>query len=124
MYYRMGEGDGDLGPSQALALSEIAAVSSITMGELARRTGTTKSTTSNLVRRLEELKLVERRHNTTDDRREVFLVLTAAGRAMVRKMPKRSASPVYRGLQKMSTADVKELHRLLALLIDSTKTKT
>ena len=86
------------------------------MGELADRLAIHLSTASNLVRRLEELKLVTR-SRSREDQRVVQLGITAAGRRKVEQAPKPSMGLLQQALSEMPPGELdalgSELDKLL-----------
>ena len=96
-HYRNVEKRSGLGGAQVWALAEIDAEHGITVGTLAEKLAIHLSTASNLVRRLEELKLVTR-NRSRKDQRVVQLALTAAGRRKLEQAPKPSMGLLQQAL--------------------------
>jgi len=90
--------------AQLWAMERIAATRGLTPGDLARELAIHPSTASNLLARLEELKLVERRRLHADQRR-VQLYLTARGHAVIAKAPR-----PLKGVLQQALADMPALH--------------
>ena len=115
-HYRRVEERSGLGGAQVWALSEIDAAQGLTVGELAKKLAIHVSTASNLVRRLEELKLVTR-NRSRKDQRVVQLAATAAGRRKLELAPKPSMGLLQQALSEMPPAELAtlggELDRLL-----------
>ena len=74
------------------------------------------STASNLLARLEELKLVQRTRGEMDHRR-VQLYLTAKGQAVLAKAPRPLRGVLQQGLQDLPPASLTALRRRLSELI-------
>ena len=96
-HYRSVEKRSGLGGAQVWALAEIEAEHGITVGALADKLAIHLSTASNLVRRLEELKLVTR-SRSRQDQRVVQLAVTAAGRRKLEQAPKPSMGLLQQAL--------------------------
>src|SRR4051812_40168332 len=108
-HYRRVEESSGLGGAQVWALSEIAATDGgLTVGELADKLAIHLSTASNLVRRLEELKLLTR-SRSREDQRVVQLTVTAAGRRKIEQAPKPSMGLLQQALSEMSGAELAAL---------------
>jgi len=107
-HYRRVEERSGLGVAQLWALAEIDAAQGLTVGELADRLAIHLSTASNLVRRLEELKLVTRARSRRDQR-VVQLSATAAGRRKLEQAPKPSMGLLQQALSEMSGAELASL---------------
>lgn len=104
-HYRRVEERSGLGGAQVWALAEIEATAGLTMGELADRLAIHLSTASNLVRRLEELKLVTR-NRSREDQRVVQLAVTAAGRRKLEQAPKPSMGLLQQALSEMPAGEL------------------
>ncbi len=74
----------DLTFPQALVLTVLGEEGAMPISRLARQTGSANSTVSGIVDRLEKLKLVER-VRSEEDRRVIYVALTARYRAMQEK---------------------------------------
>jgi DNA-binding MarR family transcriptional regulator len=77
----------NLSTSQLLVLELLAEGSAQTVGSIADRVGLAQATVTSMVDRLEARGLVSRKRSETD-RRQVNVVLTAAGRALQAEAPK------------------------------------
>jgi DNA-binding MarR family transcriptional regulator len=108
-HYRRVEERSGLGGAQVWALSEIeASEGGLTVGELAEKLAIHLSTASNLVRRLEELKLVTR-NRSREDQRVVQRGVTAAGRRKLEQAPKPSMGLLQQALSEMSAGELETL---------------
>lgn len=111
-HYRRVEERSGLGGAQLWALAEIAGARNLTVGDLARKLAIHLSTASNLVKRLEELGLVERNRGGTDQR-VVRLAATATGRRRLQRAPKPSAGLLQQALMDMDARELAALHAQL-----------
>jgi len=102
--------------AQLWAMERIAARNGLAPGDLARELAIHPSTASNLLARLEELKLVERRRLHADQRR-VQLYLTAKGRAVMAKAPRPLKGVLQQALADMPSAHLATLHEGLEELL-------
>jgi len=107
-HYRRVEERSGLGGAQVWALAEVEAQQGLTVGELADRLAIHLSTASNLVRRLEELKLVTR-SRSREDQRVVQLAVTAAGRRKLEQAPKPSMGLLQQALSEMPPGELAAL---------------
>jgi MarR family transcriptional regulator, temperature-dependent positive regulator of motility len=73
----------DLTPRQLLILAAVANQDGMTQIELARRTGVDRMTISDVLRRLEKRRLLQRRRSKKDTR-AILLTITEAGRSVLR----------------------------------------
>jgi DNA-binding MarR family transcriptional regulator len=105
-----------LSAAQLFALNKLAEGGAGSLGELAGRTFTHQSSVSVVVQRLVERDLVRRQASRVDGRR-VELVLTAAGRALLRRAPQAAQDQLIAGLQRLSSAERRRLARTLARLV-------
>ena len=78
--------DSNLSTSQLLVLELLAEDSTQTVGSIAERVGLAQATITNMVDRLETKGLVERQRSESD-RRQVNVILTAAGRDAQARAP-------------------------------------
>lgn len=115
-HYRRVERGSGLGGAQLWALAEVVSPPGLTLGELARRLAIHLSTASNLVTRLEELGLVERRRAAADQRK-VCISATAAGKRALRRAPRPSAGLLQEALMRMSPRELRSLRSDLACLL-------
>jgi DNA-binding MarR family transcriptional regulator len=97
-------------------MERIAATRGLAPGDLAHELAIHPSTASNLLARLEELKLVQRTRGEMDHRR-VQLYLTAKGQAVLAKAPRPLRGILQQGLQDLPPASLAALHRRLDELI-------
>jgi len=107
-HYRRVEELSGLGGAQIWALAEIESAQGLAVGELADRLAIHLSTASNLVRRLEELKLVTRARSRKDQR-VVQLAVTAAGRRKLEQAPKPSMGLLQQALSEMTGPELASL---------------
>ena len=116
-HYRRVEESSGLGGAQVWALSEIASSEGgLTVGELAEKLAIHLSTASNLVRRLEELKLLTR-NRSREDQRVVQLSVTAAGRRKIEQAPKPSMGLLQQALSEMTGGELETLGNELDKLL-------
>jgi len=101
--------------AQLWALAEVAAAPGIRVTALARALSLHQSTTSNLVERLEERKLL-RRARAADDQRGVRLHLTAAGKRLVAQAPQPLKGILPHALERLSEEDLALLRQQLRQL--------
>ena len=104
------EVDAAVGASaaQLFVLEHLAAVPAASIGELAERTMTDRSSVSTVVDRLAARGLVARRPAATDRRRAEVRV-TAAGRALLTRAPKPPTARLVAALKSLSPAVVDQL---------------
>jgi len=102
--------------AQLWAMERIAATHGLAPGDLAHELAIHPSTASNLLARLEELKLVHRARGEMD-RRRVRLYLTAKGQAVLAKAPRPLRGILQQGLQDLPAASLTALHKRLGELI-------
>jgi len=107
-HFQQVEKSAGLGGAQVWALSIVKARPGIGVGELARTMDVHQSTASNLVKGLNERKLL-RIERATEDRRAVHLRLTAVGGLVLRKAPTPFAGVLP---QALAALDEKTLRRL------------
>lgn len=74
----------DLSLPQAMALSQVAEVGPLTVGELTKRLGRSQATTSHLIAQLEKKGLLERRDDPADARRTTVAVAKAGAKLLAR----------------------------------------
>ena len=99
-------------PAQFSVLMVLRACRSLDQISLARRAGFDRSTTTVIVRRLDELRLLVRRPHAKDARRKI-LSLTRAGRTLLRRVEQLVARA---GIRLCSPLDPKECDVLIRLL--------
>lgn len=115
-HYQWIERECGLSGAQLWALSEISAAPGIKVSVLARELGIHMSTASNLLRRLEELALVERLR-IGEDHRVVQLKLTSKGEKILQLAPKPLVGILQQALADLAPARLANLHTDLAELI-------
>ena len=103
---RAAEKNVGLSGAQVFILQQLASVDALSVNDVAARTFTHQSTVSEVVQRLVEKKLVERRQSKQDGRR-AELSLTPAGAAHLRKLS---------GVRGAKSGDELFQHRLIAAL--------
>jgi MarR family transcriptional regulator, organic hydroperoxide resistance regulator len=103
--------------AQLWTMERIAATRGLAPGDLARELSIHPSTASNLLARLEELRLVQRRRGEIDHRR-VQLYLTAKGQAVLSKAPRPLKGVLQQALQDLPPASLAGLRKRLSELID------
>jgi len=102
--------------AQLWAMERIAATQGLTPGDLARELAIHPSTASNLLARLEALKLVERRRRHADQRR-VQLYLTARAQAVLAKAPRPLKGVLQQALADLPPTHLATLHKGLEELL-------
>jgi DNA-binding MarR family transcriptional regulator len=102
--------------AQLWAMERIAATRGITPGDLARELAIHPSTASNLLARLEALKLVER-HRRHADQRRVQLYLTARAQAVLAKAPRPLKGVLQQALADLPPTQLARLHKGLDELL-------
>jgi DNA-binding MarR family transcriptional regulator len=122
-HYRHVEEKSSIGGAQLWALSEIAAEPDLSVGDLARRLAVHISTASNLVGRLEELGLVERKR-VSRDQRVVQLSATALGRRTVKSAPQPAMGLLQQALLDLPPERLKALRRELAEVLARMKLRS
>lgn len=103
--------------AQLFVLHEVGATTGLSINELAARTLTDQSSVSVVVTRLVERGLVKR-HRSRADGRRMEVVLTPAGRALLRRAPEIAQARIIAGLARMPARDRAALARLLTGLVD------
>lgn len=111
-----------IGGAQVWALSHIEAHPGIKPGELARALAIHPSTASNLVGELEQLRLITRQRQKTNQR-VVELCATSKGLRILKRAPRPLIGVLQQGLSDQSVADLQALHRYLGKLVASMKSK-
>jgi DNA-binding MarR family transcriptional regulator len=104
--------------AQLFVLRQIDAVPGVSIGELAARTLAGQSTVSEVVARLVARGLVTRRPSPTDAR-QVQLVLSARGRAIVQSTEPTAQERLAEGLASLPAAERDELARGLERWLES-----
>jgi DNA-binding MarR family transcriptional regulator len=105
----------DVTMSQAKVLFLVYGLGPLRMSDLTARLGVTPSTTSELVERLVEAGLVERRDDPAD-RRSVILTMTGAGAASLDRMRELNARQLEVLLDRVSDDDLAVVDRALHIL--------
>ena len=122
-HYRVVEDKASIGGAQLWALSEIAGAPDTSVGDLARRLAVHISTASNLVGRLEELGLVERKR-VSRDQRVVQLAPTALGRRTLKAAPQPTMGLLQQALLDLPPERLKALRRELAEVLARMKVRS
>ena len=107
-----------LSGAQLFVLQQLARAPASSVEELAARTLTDQSSVSVVVTRLAARNLVLRRRSPHDGRR-VEILLTARGRALLRRAPRSAQEKLVAGLHKMTPAQLTRLALSLRLLVKS-----
>jgi len=105
--------------SQAHALTELAAMGSLTQSELGSALRLSKSTVSRLVGQLEEHGWVERDRGQPDDGRVVRLRLTVAGTRVSGRVAKARRARMARLLERIPEPDRGAVLRALNILVEA-----
>lgn len=108
--------------AQLWAMERIAATRGLAPGDLARDLAIHPSTASNLLARLEALKLVERRRGHADQRR-VQLYLTARGQAVMAKAPRPLKGVLQQALADLPASHLVTLRKGLDELLAAMRTR-
>ena len=108
--------------AQLWALSHVAASPGIKVGELAAARALHQSTASNLLRRLERLRLVSRKR-ARGDQRTVQLFATPRGEQVVARAPRPRIGVLQQALSDLPAKTLVRLRRDLAELVAAMKTK-
>jgi DNA-binding MarR family transcriptional regulator len=122
-HYRDVEESASIGGAQLWALSEIAAAPDLSVGDLARRLAVHISTASNLVGRLEELGMVERKRVSTDQR-VVQLAPTALGRRTIKAAPQPAMGLLQQALLDLPPERLRSLRRELTEVLSRMKLRS
>jgi DNA-binding MarR family transcriptional regulator len=104
---------GGLTPMQLMILQVLAGETRLTASDLSRRVSLTAATLSGMLDRLEERGLLQRQRDDRDRRRQ-WLLLSAAGRDLVRQAPS-LLPPEFR--QRFAALPDWERHSLTAALL-------
>jgi DNA-binding MarR family transcriptional regulator len=111
----IGLADGGLTTTQRLALIELVDSGPLRLGALAERIGATDPTVSRAMDGLVDTGIVERQADP-DDRRAVLHVVTAKGRAWVKRRRTEVAAALDEALARLTPADRARLLRLVSRL--------
>src|SRR3954470_15677396 len=109
------EAGGERSPSQAAALTTIAAYGPLTPSELAQRERIQRPTATRVLARLEQAGLLERAGDPAD-RRSTLITATAAGRALLAAQRERKDAFLARRLDGLSASELATLDRAAAIL--------
>jgi DNA-binding MarR family transcriptional regulator len=109
------EAGGELSPSQAAALTTIAAHGPLTPSELAQRERIQRPTATRVLARLEEAGLLDRAGDPAD-RRSSLISATPAGRALLAAQRERKDAFLARRLDRLGPDELATLERATALL--------
>jgi DNA-binding MarR family transcriptional regulator len=116
-HYHFVERNCGVSGAQLWAMERIGATRGLAPGDLAHELAIHPSTASNLLARLEELKLVHRTRAEMDHRR-VHLYLTARGQAVLAKAPRPLKGVLQQALQDLPPASLAALSKRLSELIE------
>jgi DNA-binding MarR family transcriptional regulator len=105
-----------LSAAQLFVLEQLRASSAASLGQLAERTLTDRTSVAAVVERLEEAGLVAT-ERSIDDRRRVLVHITAAGRQKLRAAPAAPTMLLLRALERMSRDEVRALDEQLGRLV-------
>jgi DNA-binding MarR family transcriptional regulator len=106
----------DLSGAQLFVLQQLRRAPASSVDELATRTLTDQSSVSVVVARLHARGLVTRRRSR-DDGRRVEILLTARGRALLKRAPRPAQEKLVAGLAKMTSAEIARVATSLRLLV-------
>jgi len=115
-HYHFVERNCGVSGAQLWAMERIEATRGLAPGDLAHELAIHPSTASNLLARLEELKLVHRTRAEMDHRR-VHLYLTAKGQAVLERAPRPLRGVLQQALQDLPPASLAALRKRLDELI-------
>lgn len=104
--------------AQLFLLQQLAERDGLSVNELAERAGTHQSTVSLVVSRLVRAKLVRKTRSSTDARRTV-LTLTSAAVRLLRNAPVPPATTLLRAVQQLSNGQAQSLATSLRALVDA-----
>ncbi len=106
--------------AQLWAMSEIGANPGIKVGQLAKELAIHQSTMSNMLDRLEELRLITR-ERIADDRRVVTVFLTPNGAKSLKAAPKPTEGVLQSALSTLSGRRLQSLHQHLDEVVHALK---
>ena len=121
-HYQSVERRAGISGAQLWALARVAESPGLNVGALAKSLAIHQSTASNLLRKLQQLSLVERRRRGKDQR-SVQIFATGKGRALLRRSPQPLIGVLQQALMDLPEANLASMHRQLAALIASMKGK-
>ena len=101
--------------AQLFVLEQLAAAPAVSIGHLASRTLTDRSSVSVIVDRLVAARLVTR-VKSSGDRRRAEVRITRAGRTVLQHAPTPPAQMLVAALKRMSASDVRKLGAVLSTL--------
>lgn len=110
--------EAGLSAAQLFVLAELAHSSAASLGDLADRTMTDRSSVAAVVERLEEAGLVEAQR-AEDDRRRVHVRLTSAGRRRLASSAPAPTVLLVDALESLPSGEVAGLTRHLTVLLDA-----
>lgn len=106
-----------LTPAQLICLRELNDAGELAIGALARRVGSSGTTLTGVIDRLEAKGLVQRRRSPLD-RRSVRLTITEAGKAALGRLPDGKLDPFFESVESLSRADMDQLDLLLSQIAE------
>lgn len=121
-HYQQVERQSGVSGAQLWALAHIAAHPGAKAGELARALAIHASTTSNLIGRLDALRLIKRKR-IGRDQRTVQLYLTTNGTNALKRAPRPLIGVLQQALSELSERRLDTLHTSLSELISAMKVK-
>lgn len=121
-HYQWVERASGVSGAQLWAMAEIAAAPGLKVGDLARQLAIHRSTASNMLHRLESLRLVARKRIGADQR-VVQLQLTEKGRRILQRAPRPFVGVLQQALSDLSSPTLDSLHRNLGEVIRLMKLK-
>jgi len=111
------EGAAGVSSAQLFVLAQLADGVPASLGELAERTLTDRSSVAAVVDRLAERRLVVR-GTSAEDRRRAAVRITAAGTALLRRAPRAPTAQLIDALERFGDAELQALTAGLTLLTD------
>jgi len=108
--------DSGLSAAQLFVLEQVATTPGASLGELAARTMTDRSSVAGVVERLAQGGMVETERDEAD-RRRVIVRITRAGRAVLRQAPPAPTSLLVDALERLPVRARRELSARLAQLV-------
>lgn len=106
-----------LTPAQLTCLRELHDAGDLAIGALARRVGSSGTTLTGVIDRLEAKGLVVRRRSPKD-RRSVQLTITDGGKAALGRLPDGKLDPFFESVDVLSEAEAAQLDALLARIAE------
>jgi DNA-binding MarR family transcriptional regulator len=120
---RAAERDLGLSSPQLFVLHTVQQAEGLSINEIAERTLTHQSSVSVLVSRLEEKGMLSKRASAEDARR-TEIMLTAEGRAALRKTPHAAQEQIVRAIATLSISDQNQLASLLGAIVSQAGLET